>query len=247
MRDTSRFNARTIRRLRAALLPSLAGLVVVGAIMVGVSGLVFGAGTASARSNSFIPFWYTSMTHQQAHWDDGCECYNGYDTIVDGYDRAFGWLFPPDNAMLLSPPVPLNPTGTRPIAVTFETFGSTHIKGFNAFQMNSDGKTAKLMRSVTAPAGVNGATVTSSSSVGGASQVVTWSKNGVAVGSPVSVNIAYYIDFAAPQKIACANGLVSPPIALQPTLMNSDGTTSAGRTVLEPCKYKVARKITFTK
>ena len=237
MRDASRFNARAM----------LAGVVVVGAIVVAVSGLAFGAGKASARSSSFIPFWYTVMTHQQAHWDEGCNCFKGYDTVTDGFDRDFGSSYFPPEFIHLSPPVALGPIGTQATAARLETFGGTHIKGFHEFQMSPDGTTAKLMASVTAPAGVNGATVSTQTSSGVSSQVVTWSTDGVAVGSPVSVDISYYIDFAAKQKIACANGFVSPPIALEATLMNSDGTTSAGRPALEPCKYLVARTITVTK
>jgi hypothetical protein len=244
MKDASRLNARRIGRTRTALL--LAGAVAVGALFVGLSGMVFGAGTASARTNIFIPYWNTAMSHNVPHWDDGCECYSGTDSVFDGFDRSY-MLFPPDNVLDLSPPMPLGPKGARPIAVTFETFGSTHIKSFNEFQMNSAGTSGKLIKTVTAPAGANGATLSTSSSTGTASQVVTWSKNGVTVGTPVSVDISYYVDFAAQQKIVCSNGLLSPPIAVQPTLMNSDGTTLAGRTILEPCKYRVAKKIKYTK
>ena len=246
MGDASRFNARTIGRSRTVFF-SLAAVVVVGAIAVAVSGLAFGASTASARSNSFIPYWYTQTSHQQPHWDDGCLCYSGHDTVVDGFDRSFDFI-PSDNALRLSPPVTFGPSGTRVTAVRIETFGSTRIKGFHEFQLGTTGHPAKFMGTVKAPAGVNGATVSSQSSPGGDSQVVTWSKNGVTVGSPVSVNIAYYIDFAEQQKNTCANGLLSPPIAVVPTLVSSDGTTtSAGRPVLEPCTFKVARTITYTK
>ncbi len=78
-------------------------------------------------------------------------------------------------------------------------------------------------------------------------QVVTWSKNGVPIGSPVSVNIDYYLDFAAPEPYVCSKGFLSPPIAVVPTVVNSDGTTTAGHAVLEPCTFKIARKISLTK
>jgi hypothetical protein len=216
---------------------------------VAASVLAFGTHTASARSTIFIPYWYTQTSHQEPHWNG--QFYDGYDTVVDGFDRSYD-LFPPDNALRISPPVPFGggsgtPAEPYAIAVRFETFGTTHIKEFHEFQMGSTGKTAKFMGTVKAPTGVNGATVSTLSSAGGASQIVTWSKNGVPVGSPVSVNIAYYLDFAEQQKNTCANGLLSPPIAVVPTLMSADGTTSAGRPVMEPCTFKVARKITYTK
>jgi hypothetical protein len=246
MRDAESSNRGTKERRRAAFSPWMIGGIVVVAVVVVASVLAFGARTASARQSIFIPYWYTQTSHQQAHFDDGCECYSGYDTIVDGFDRSYD-LFPPDNALDLSPVVPTGPTGTRTTGVSFETFGSTRIKEFHEFQPGATGKPAKFMGTVKAPAGVNGATVTTQSTTGGASQVVTWSKNGVTIGSPVSVNIAYYLDFAEQQKNTCASGLLSPPIAVVPTLLNSDGTTSAGRPVLEPCTFKVAHKIKYTK
>src|SRR6478735_8267297 len=102
MRDASRFNARTVGRSRAVFF-SLAAVAVAGAILASVSGLVFGAGTASARSNIFIPYWNTAMSHNVPHWDDGCNCYSGYDSIFDGFDRSYD-LFPPDNVLRLSAP-----------------------------------------------------------------------------------------------------------------------------------------------
>ena len=243
MRDARRFNVRAIGRVRALL----AAAIVAGALVASVSVLAFGTGSASARSTIFIPYWNTAMSHNQPHWDDGCMCYSGYDSVFDGFDRDFG-LFPPDNVLRLSAPPTFGPSPTRAIAIRFETFGSTHIKEFHKFQVDSTGKTAKFMGTVKAPAGVNGATVTTHSSAGTAdTQIVTWYKNGAPVGSPVSVNIAYSIDFAAQQKNTCANGLLTPPIAVVPTLMNSDGTTSAGRPVLESCAFKVAHKIPYTK
>ncbi len=246
MRDARRFNARTIGRSRRMFF-SLAAVIVAGALVAAVFGLAFGASTASARSTIFIPYWNTAMFHNVPHFDDGCECYSGYDSVFDGFDRDFG-LFPPDNVLRLSPPLPLGPKGVQVTGIGFATFGSTHIRELHEFQVGSTGTTAKLMGTVKAPTGANGATVTTHSSSGTAdTQVVTWSKNGVPVGSPVSVNIAYYIDFAAQEKNVCSSGLLSPPIAVVPTLMNSDGTTSAGRPILESCAFKATHKITFTK
>jgi hypothetical protein len=246
MREASRFDARKIGRSRTALL--LTGAVLVGALFAAVSGLGFGAGTASARSTQKIPYWNTVVTTLTHHWDDGCECYNGYDTNIMGFDRDFG-MFPPDNVAKISPPPPpFGPKGTAVPAMEIVTFGSSHIKGFNEFLMASDGKSAKLKGTVMAPAGTNGATVTTHSSPGTAPmQVVTWSKNGVPIGSPVLVNIDYYLDFASLQKYACANGSLSPPFEVVPTVVNADGTTTAGRPALEPCAFKIARKITLTK
>ena len=245
MRYAKSFNARTSGRVRALL----AAVIVTGALVVSASILVFGTSPAAARSNIFIPYWNTAMSHNVPHWDDGCECYNGYDSIFDGFDRDFG-LFPPDNVLALSVPITFGPSPTRAIAIRYETFGSTHIKELHEFQPvpHAPKGNLKLVSVVKAPTGVNGASVTTQSSAGtAATQIVTWYANGVPKGSPVSVNIEYYIDFAAQQKNTCANKLLSPPIAVVPTLVNPDGTTSAGRPVLEPCTLKVTHKIPISK
>ncbi len=129
----------------------LGGAIVAGALAVSVSFLVFGAGAASARTTQKIPYWDTVVSNQTPHWDDGCECYSGYDTNITGFDRDFG-MFPPDNVAKISPPPPpFGPKGTAVPAVEFETFGSTHFKGFNEFLMDSTGKSAKLKGTVLAP------------------------------------------------------------------------------------------------
>lgn len=243
MRDANSFNSGSVWRSRK-FLASLGIAVAAGAIAVSVS--AFGAGAASARTTQKIPYWNTVTSHTEPHWNG--QFYDGYDTVIDGFDRDFG-MFPPDNVLRLSPPPPTpGPKGTAVPAMQLETFGSTHIKGFNEFLMASDGKSAKKKGTVLAPAGTNGATLTTHSSPGTATmQVVTWSKNGVPVGSPVLVPLNYTLDFAAYEKPACLNGQLSPPIAMVPTVVNSDGTTTAGRAILAPCTFKIAHKITLTK